>query len=242
MSRTPKVVLIGVATMLVVACNLFASGAPNAQSPASTVPTADTQAAPSDTAFPADTAAPLATPVDAAAALTLASVPSDTALPAFTATAEPIASDTAVPALATTAAPDSATNTPNAALPSNNPTTLAMLGPLVDLMNISQYYNPVGTPLQSWHGIPIMSQATAGQEFKADIYSYKATATLSEAVKYYGAKAASLGLPPNPGTGYGGTGSAAYHNTTFFSYKVTVVITSLDSDPLQVIVVITKAP
>jgi hypothetical protein len=242
MSRTPKVVLIGVATMLVVACNLLAPGAPNAQSPASTVPAADNQAAPLNTAIPADTAAPLATPADAIATPALTPGASDTALPAFTDTVEPIASDTAVPALATTAAPDSATNTPNADLPSSNPTTLAALGPLVDLMNISQYFNPVGTPLQSWHGIPIMSQATAGQEFKADIYSYKAKATLSEATQYYSAKAASIGLPPSHGSGYSGTGSAANHSSSFLSFKVTVVITSLDSDPQQVIVVIDKAP
>lgn len=118
-----------------------------------------------------------------------------------------------------------------------------MFGPTADLMGIFQYYNPMGTPLQSWHDVPIMSQAIAGQEFKSDVYSYKATATLKQAVQYYSAKAASIGLPSYPpATGYGGTGSMAFHSTTFLSHTIGIVVTSLDNDPQHVIVVIAKAP
>jgi hypothetical protein len=242
MSCTPRVVLIGVATMLTVACtcSLFAPSAPNAQSPASIFPATDTQAAPLDTAIPSNAALPLAPSVNTIAAPALAPVPSDTALPAFTATAKPIPSDTAVPALT----PAATSNfTAAGAIPTADATQFALFGPMADLMVISQYYNPVGTPLQSWHGVPIMSQATAGQEFKSDVYSYKATATLSQAAQYYSAKAPSIGLPPGPaGTGHAGTGAMANHNTTFYSRTLGIVITSMDNDPQHVIVIIAKAP
>jgi hypothetical protein len=128
-------------------------------------------------------------------------------------------------------------------IPTMDPTTQALLGPMADVGDITQYYNPTGTPLQSWNGIPIMPQATAGQEFKADVYSYKATASLAQASQYYTAKAASIGLPLfPPATGYGGRGSLASHNTTFFSPKLLIDLISLDNDPQHVIVVINKAP
>jgi hypothetical protein len=117
-----------------------------------------------------------------------------------------------------------------------------MFGSMADVGDITLYYNPVGTPLQTWHGVPIMPQATAGQEFKADVYSYKATATLAEAGQYYTAKAASIGLPPFHATGYGGTGSLAAHDITFLTQNFLLDIVSLDSDPKHVIVIINKAP
>jgi hypothetical protein len=113
---------------------------------------------------------------------------------------------------------------------------------MADVGDITLYYNPVGTPLDSWHGVPIMPQATAGQEFKPDLYSYKVTANLAEAGQYYTAKAASIGLPPFHATGFGGTGSLASHNITFLTQNFLLDIVSLDNDPQHVIVIINKAP
>jgi hypothetical protein len=246
MSRALKMVLIGVTTMLIVACNLFTQIAPNSQSTAATAQAPTTQPPTLEVVVPTSTASPLPPTVEATAAPTLTPAPSDTALPAFTATAtaKPVPSDTAVPALTLTTSPGLAASAAlAAAVPTADATQLAMFGPTADLMGISQFYNPVGTPLQSWHGVPIMSQAIAGQEFKSDVYSYKATATLQQAVQYYTSKAASMGLPSLPmGTGYGGTGSMAYHSTTFLSHTIGIVVTSLDNDPQHVIVVIAKAP
>ncbi len=123
-----------------------------------------------------------------------------------------------------------------------DPTTQAQLGPMANVGDITQYYNPAGTPLQSWNGVPVMPQATAGQEFKADVYSYRATATLNQAAQYYTAKAASIGLPPYHATGYGGRGNLASHNATFLSQTLLLDIISLDNDPQHVIVIINKEP
>ena len=45
--------------------------------------------------------------------------------------------------------------------------------------DIGDMMNPQGTPVTDWNGIPVMKQATAGQEFPdAKSYSFKATATV----------------------------------------------------------------
>jgi hypothetical protein len=118
----------------------------------------------------------------------------------------------------------------------------AQMGSMGALMNhtISQFSNPVGTPVQSWHSVPIMPQATAGQEWNTNVYSYIAAATLAQTQQFYQGKAQSLGLTNLPSTGHAGTGSQADHNVAFESYYLTIVLTSYDNDPGHVIVVISK--
>lgn len=51
--------------------------------------------------------------------------------------------------------------------------------------------NPQGTPASDWKGIPIMPQATAGQEFaESNTYSFKAdaTVTVKEVQDFYNAQ------------------------------------------------------
>jgi len=48
------------------------------------------------------------------------------------------------------------------------------------------FLNPRGTPVQEWKGIPIMPQATAGQEFiEMDTYSFEAKATIQDVQNFY---------------------------------------------------------
>ncbi len=42
-----------------------------------------------------------------------------------------------------------------------------------NIPDITKYMNPTGTPAKEWNGIPIMSQATVGQEFDKSTYSYR---------------------------------------------------------------------
>ncbi len=44
-----------------------------------------------------------------------------------------------------------------------------------NIPDITKYMNPSGTPATEWNGIPIMTQATAGQQFDTSSYSYKAS-------------------------------------------------------------------
>ncbi len=63
-----------------------------------------------------------------------------------------------------------------------NPTVLAF----------GDIFNPQGAPLTQWNGIPIMPQATAGEEVTG-LYSYKASATNEEATEFYVTQLTSLG-------------------------------------------------
>ena len=110
------------------------------------------------------------------------------------------------------------------------------------IANISQYFHPVGTPLTTWNSIPIMPQATAGQEFKTYVYSFIATATLDQARLFYQDKLVAFGVTNAPATGYGGTGTLASHSVAFFSNPLTMVLTSYDNDTGHVIVVISRQP
>lgn len=56
------------------------------------------------------------------------------------------------------------------------PTTISQFG---------NYFDPQGTPAAEWNGIPIMPQATAGQEFDAANYSFKYAGAAQEAVDFY---------------------------------------------------------
>ena len=133
------------------------------------------------------------------------------------------------------------------ASPSDTPDPLLQLMPMpiLNLMSISQYFNPVGQPAQTWNGIPIMPEATAGQEFKPGaVYSFKAAATIAQGVSFYRAKISALGffLNGEPATGSAGTGSNAMHNSVLNCYKgsqvLLIYLTSYDSDTGHIIVVI----
>jgi hypothetical protein len=54
--------------------------------------------------------------------------------------------------------------------------------------------NPEGTPVQEWRGIPIMPQATAGEEFSENnTYSFRVDGTVEEIQSFYDQKLSALG-------------------------------------------------
>lgn len=62
------------------------------------------------------------------------------------------------------------------------------------LPDVESYLNPQGTPLSEWQGVPIMPQATAGQEFTdTGSYSFKVDASVKEAQDFYNAQLVNLG-------------------------------------------------
>ena len=76
------------------------------------------------------------------------------------------------------------------ALPSVAPTFQALA---TDIGNV---LNPQGTPVQEWKGVPIMPQATVGQEFNennTNIYSFKANVKGQEVQDFYKEKLKALG-------------------------------------------------
>jgi len=162
----------------------------------------------------------------------------ETSTVAPTATITPTQPPTDTPVPVATEPPMTATTA--AIVDTYSETMVAMVGSEGALLNIVQYFNPVGTPVQNWHNVPVMPQATAGQEYSAIIYSYTAAATLEQAHQFYQSKAGSLGFASPPGTGYSGSGNRASHNIDFVSHDLTIVLTSFDNDTSHVIVVISK--
>jgi hypothetical protein len=59
--------------------------------------------------------------------------------------------------------------------------------------DVGQYFNPSGAPVQQWNGIPVMPQASVGEEFSASTYSYTVPASASEVQQFYNQKLEELG-------------------------------------------------
>ena len=77
------------------------------------------------------------------------------------------------------------------ALPSAIP-SLEALGSAMP--NFENMFNPQGTPVQEWRGIPVMSQATTGQEFSENnTYSFKANVTVQDVQNFYKEQLTALG-------------------------------------------------
>lgn len=62
-----------------------------------------------------------------------------------------------------------------------------------EIAQFGNYFDPQGTPVAEWNGIPIMPQATAGQEFDANNYSFKFTGTAKEAADFYNSNLTTTG-------------------------------------------------
>ncbi len=112
--------------------------------------------------------------------------------------------------------------------------TLQALG--TSMPDVSQYLNPVGTPVSTWNNIPIMTQATAGQQFNQNTYSFKASGvSVADVQAFY-----NQALPPLGWTSafsaQGGTsgGTALFTKGT---NVVSITVTAGDSNNFVVILV-----
>jgi len=56
-----------------------------------------------------------------------------------------------------------------------------------------QYFDPQGTPVDPWNGIPVMPQATTGEEFSENIYSYTVPASATDVQQFYNQQMEGLG-------------------------------------------------
>ena len=63
-----------------------------------------------------------------------------------------------------------------------------------NIPDVSRYLNPTGTPASDWNGIPIMPQATSGEEFTKSTYSFKSPLMpQAEVESFYDTKLQALG-------------------------------------------------
>jgi hypothetical protein len=60
--------------------------------------------------------------------------------------------------------------------------------------NVENVFNPQGSPVQEWNGVPIMPQATVGQEFtEKGAYSFKVPVPMKDVQDFYAGKLPALG-------------------------------------------------
>ena len=165
-------------------------------------------------------------------------VPASAQMPVATGTPTSFTTDT--PAQTPTSTP-----VPVTATPTLQPASATMIYSLVStgaLLEGTQMLSPVGSPLQSWHEVPIMPQATAGQEFSNIMYIYRAHATLDQARQFYTNNSQSLGLTNSSGPDSYGVGLFAGHGFTFPGYKLEICIFSFDDSTDSVNVGIASVP
>ena len=109
------------------------------------------------------------------------------------------------------------------ALPSMMPSLEAIGSQIPDIGN---FFNPQGTPVSEWKGIPIMPQATAGQEFAENsTYSYKVDASIEEVQQYYKTELDKLGWKSFFNMPSGSSGSVQVYQKDSSVLTITIVDT-----------------
>lgn len=114
------------------------------------------------------------------------------------------------------------------ALPSALPveTLESIASEIPDFENFN-FFDPQGEPLDSWNDIPIMSEATAGQEFPdSNTYSFKVDATPQEVQDFYSGQLADLGWETVLNLPIGGEGGILSYSKG--SNFLTVTISNID--------------
>ena len=119
------------------------------------------------------------------------------------------------------------------ALPSSMP--LSTLEALPSSMpEVGKYLNPTGKPVSNWNNIPIMPQATAGQEFNKNTYSFKASATATDVQTFYTGQLKTLGWSSSFSAQGGGQGGVMLF--TKDSKFLTITITSSNNSVVVLLV------
>ena len=59
--------------------------------------------------------------------------------------------------------------------------------------DVDNYFDPTGNPVDEWNGIPVMPEATAGEEFSDSTYGFTAPVSSSDVQSFYNQKLEELG-------------------------------------------------
>ena len=59
--------------------------------------------------------------------------------------------------------------------------------------DVGNYFDPTGKPVDEWNGIPVMPQATAGEEFGESTYGFTVPASVTDVQAFYTQKMEELG-------------------------------------------------
>ena len=107
------------------------------------------------------------------------------------------------------------------------------------LGNVSDYLNPSGKPVSDWNSVPIMTQATAGQEFNKTTYSFKASGIAETDVQtFYTDKLKTLGWSSTLGFQGGGQGGIMLFSKDNQVLTITVVPDQNNSNDIVVVLLL----
>jgi len=107
------------------------------------------------------------------------------------------------------------------ALPSSMPLSTLEALPS-SLPEVGQYLNPTGKPASNWNDIPIMAQATAGQEFNKNTYSFKADASATDVQTFYTNQLKALGWSSSFSAQGGGQGGVMLFTKSSSVLSITI--------------------
>src|SRR5512138_1886979 len=97
------------------------------------------------------------------------------------------------------------------------------------LPDVTKYMNPQGQPVAEWNGIPILPQATAGEEFSKGTYSFRVNGVSEQDIQgFYNDKLKAAGWD-SPFSAQGGSAGGLMLFTKE-SQVLTVTITKADQD------------
>ncbi len=106
------------------------------------------------------------------------------------------------------------------------------------LGNVSDYLNPTGKPASDWNNIPIMPQASAGQEFNKNTYSFKISGvTETDIQNFYADKLKSLGWDSSFSAQGGGGQSGGLMLYTKDNQALTITIVKSDNALVVLLIV-----
>jgi len=101
--------------------------------------------------------------------------------------------------------------------------------------DVGQYLDPVGTPDAQWNEIPIMPQASSGQQFSESVYSFKVDASVDDVQNFYKDGLTTLGWSQELSAQGGSDGGLMFF--TKDTSLLTITISSADQGGLVVVLV-----
>jgi hypothetical protein len=115
-------------------------------------------------------------------------------------------------------------------------TSIPSMAPgLPSIPDVSGFLNPTGTPVSEWNGIPVMSQATSGQEFTKSTYGYRVPLMdQAEIESFYDQKLQALGWKSEFSASTGAHGGILVFNKD--SQVLTITVTTQDQDLLVLLI------
>ncbi len=103
--------------------------------------------------------------------------------------------------------------------------------------DVGNYLNPTGKPASNWNNIPIMTQATAGQEFNKNTYSFKVSGVVATDVQaFYDEKLKALGW--TSAFNFQGSGLGGVMMYTKGSQSLTITVTANENKDLIVVLLL----